>query len=154
MDSKRLDPLNPKAKFLLMDTLKDLRYAEGLSQEQFAHKMGVTTMTISRLERGVTPISAKWLLRLRKAADKKHPELAKIFERSIAIKSGDINPGITIFRNKRGEMTGGTLLLTFVDGEGYRFVTEILSQYEAFEDLRQRGVFDDRYRFPRPLPDP
>jgi transcriptional regulator with XRE-family HTH domain len=55
-----------------MDTrnsLARLRHARGLTLQQLADEVGCTAPYISRMERGQTPITVRWLPRLAKALD-------------------------------------------------------------------------------------
>jgi len=67
----------------------ELRKAAGLTQEQLAEKVGVTPVTISRLERGVTVPSLATLARIGEALQAGMPDLFD-FQRGRTAKEREI----------------------------------------------------------------
>jgi len=59
------------------ERVKGLRLALGLTQEDFAHKLGVTFATVSRWERGIKSVSRLGAIRLDQLLDAARATLKK-----------------------------------------------------------------------------
>jgi XRE family transcriptional regulator, regulator of sulfur utilization len=72
-------PTNPQP--ALGDAIRQLRTKRGISQEDLAHLAGVTTGTLSVIERGRSNPAWGTVKAIAKALDVSMPELAKLAEK-------------------------------------------------------------------------
>lgn len=115
--------------------IAEIRRRKKLTQQQLAERLGVHTITVSKLERGVMQLTSSWIERLAKAMEVAQSELWMItdlmrFEANGQVSDGDrvqvVDPsenGFSTFRHPLGDPTSKWLhvqddsLLPFA-GEG------------------------------------